>query len=87
MRRTLETVPIIAVAVWLGAMAFFAFCVAPAAFTTVGRAAAGQFVGVVFARYYLAGTALGGLALAGCVGGRCWPAGRPGGGCRSASCC
>jgi hypothetical protein len=63
-----KTVPIIAVALWLGAMAFFAFCVAPAAFGTLGRATAGQFVGAIFPRYYLAGTALGVLALAGCAG-------------------
>ncbi len=60
--------PAVAVALWLGAMGFFAFFVAPAAFATLGREAAGRFVGAVFPRYYLAGTVLGGLALAGCVG-------------------
>ena len=68
----------IAVALWLGAMAFFAFCVAPAAFATLGREAAGQFVGVVFPRYYLAGTALGALALAGCIGRGMLAGGRAG---------
>ena len=54
-----------AVLVWLGVMAFFAGVVAPAAFSTLDREAAGRFVGVVFPRYYALGAALGALALAG----------------------
>ncbi len=48
-----------AVAVWLGAMGFFAFIVAPAAFGALERDAAGRFVSVVFPRYYGVGLALG----------------------------
>ena len=56
---------VVAVALWLGAMGFFAFVVAPAAFTTLEREAAGRFVGAVFPRYYAVGLALGLAALAG----------------------
>jgi uncharacterized membrane protein len=58
----------IAISLWLGAMAFFAFFVAPAAFHTLEREAAGRFVSVVFPRYYALGTALGVVALLACVG-------------------
>lgn len=64
----MRSLPALAVSLWLGAMAFFAFAVAPTAFATLEREAAGRFVSVVFPRYYLAGTALGTLALIGCVG-------------------
>jgi len=47
-----------AVAVWLGAMGFFAFIVAPAAFSALDREAAGRFVSAVFPRYYAVGLAL-----------------------------
>jgi len=66
--RPLRSVPGIAVSLWLGAMAFFAFVVAPAAFAALEREGAGRFVAVIFPRYYLAGTLLGVLALGGCVG-------------------
>jgi len=46
-------------------MGFFAFVVAPAAFTSLEREAAGKFVGAVFPRYYTIGLALGLAALAG----------------------
>jgi uncharacterized membrane protein len=46
-------------------MGFFAFVVAPAAFTTLEREAAGRFVSAVFPRYYTIGLALGLAALAG----------------------
>jgi uncharacterized membrane protein len=52
-----------AVLVWLGVMAFFAAVVAPAAFASLDREAAGRFVSAVFPRYYAVGAALGGLAL------------------------
>lgn len=54
-----------AVAIWLGAMGFFAFIAAPAAFTTLDREAAGRFVSAVFPRYYAVGLALGLVALFG----------------------
>jgi nitrate reductase gamma subunit len=53
----------IAVALWLGVMGFFAFVVAPAAFTALDREAAGRFVGAVFPRYYVVGAVLGSCAL------------------------
>ena len=56
---------VVAVAIWLGVMGFFAFVVAPAAFTTLEREAAGRFVGAVFPRYYAVGLACGLAALAG----------------------
>ncbi len=55
----------VAVALWLGAMGFFAFVVAPAAFSMLEREAAGRFVSAVFPRYYAVGLALGLAALAG----------------------
>lgn len=61
----MSLLPAAAVLLWLGMMAFFAGVVAPAAFATLDREAAGRFVGGVFPRYYALGAALGGLALAG----------------------
>ena len=52
-----------AIVCWLGVMAFFGAVIAPAAFTTLDREAAGRFVAAVFPRYYAVGAALGGLAL------------------------
>ena len=49
-------------------MACFAFLVAPAAFATLEREAAGRLVSAIFPRYYQAGVVLGALALAGCLG-------------------
>jgi uncharacterized membrane protein len=60
----MRLLPVAAVLVWLGVMAFFAGIVAPAAFATLDREAAGRFVSAVFPRYYLLGTVLGGLAVA-----------------------
>jgi uncharacterized membrane protein len=56
------------VSLWVGGLAFFAFLVAPAAFATLEREAAGRFVTVLFPRYYLVGTALGLFALGCCIG-------------------
>jgi hypothetical protein len=71
--RSLAT---IAVALWLGAMGFFAFVSAPAAFAILEREAAGRFVGAVFPRYYLVGVVLGLVALAALLalgpGGQAW---------------
>ncbi len=64
----MKSLPGLTVSLWLGAMGFFAFFVAPAAFATLEREPAGRFVSVIFPRYYLAGAVLGVLALAGCVG-------------------
>jgi uncharacterized membrane protein YhaH (DUF805 family) len=68
----------IAVVLWLGVMGFFAFVVAPAAFTALDREAAGRFVGVVFPRYYLVGAVLGTCALAALIAERLRDAGRHG---------
>jgi len=67
-RGDMRSLASVAVSLWLGAMAFFAFVVAPAAFATLEREAAGRLVTAILARYYLAGIVLGVLALAGCVG-------------------
>jgi uncharacterized membrane protein len=61
----MKQLTVVATAVWLGAMGFFAFVVAPAAFSTLERDAAGRFVSAVFPRYYSLGLALGLAALAG----------------------
>jgi uncharacterized membrane protein len=63
----MRVLPAAAVLLWLGMMGFFAGIVAPAAFATLDREAAGRFVSAVFPRYYAIGVALGGLALAGLV--------------------
>jgi len=52
---------------WLAVMVFFAGIVAPAAFASLDREAAGRFVSAVFPRYYLGGTVLGAVALAALV--------------------
>ena len=59
----MRLLPAAAVLAWLAIMAFFAAVVAPAAFATRDREAAGRFVGVAFPRYYAVGAGLGGLAL------------------------
>jgi len=67
-----------AVLLWVGIMAFFAGVVAPAAFGTLDREAAGRFVSAVFPRYYAVGATLGGVALAGLVARALLGRGRPG---------
>ena len=67
-----------AVLLWLGVMAFFAGVVAPAAFTSLDREAAGRFVSAVFPRYSALGATLGGLALAALVARALLGRGRPG---------
>lgn len=59
----MKSIGVIAVALWLGAMAFFSFAVAPAAFAVLGREPAGRLVSAVFPRYYLVGVLLGVVAL------------------------
>ncbi len=67
---------IVATSLWLGAMGFFAFVAAPAAFTVLGRESAGRLIAALMPRYHWVGLALGFLALVGIVGR--W--GRVGGG-------
>jgi hypothetical protein len=74
----MRLLPAAAVLVWLAMMAFFAAVVAPAAFATLDREAAGRFVSAIFPRYYGVGAALGGLALAAFVARTLSGRGRPG---------
>jgi hypothetical protein len=61
----MRLLPAAAVLIWLAIMGFFAMVVAPAAFATLDREAAGRFVSAVFPRYYAVGVTLGALALLG----------------------
>jgi uncharacterized membrane protein len=63
----MRILPGVTVSLWLGAMGFFAFVVAPAAFATLDREAAGRFVNAIFPRYYALSAALGVIALAACA--------------------
>jgi uncharacterized protein DUF4149 len=67
-----------AVLAWLAIMAFFAGVVAPAAFGSLDREAAGRFVSAVFPRYYLVGVTLGAIALVALAGRAVLGARRPG---------
>jgi hypothetical protein len=58
-----RTLAVVAIAAWLGIMAFFSFEVAPIVFKTIDRAIAGQAVTAVLPRYYRWGLALSGFAL------------------------
>jgi uncharacterized protein DUF4149 len=59
----LRALAVMAVAAWLGIMAFFSFEVAPVVFKTIDRAIAGEAVTAVLPRYYRWGLALSGIAL------------------------
>jgi Domain of unknown function (DUF4149) len=61
--KLLRTLAVLAIAAWLGIMAFFSFEVAPVVFKTIDRAIAGQAVTAVLPRYYRWGLALSGVAL------------------------
>ena len=63
----MRILPGVAVSLWLGAMAFFAFVAAPAAFAALEREAAGRFVSAVFPRYYAMSVVLGLTVLGACV--------------------
>lgn len=64
----LKVIIISSVSIWLGAMAFFSFFVAPRAFSLLGREQAGLLVGAVFPRYYVFGIVMGIIALIGVLG-------------------
>jgi len=66
--QAVRSLPGLAVSLWLGGMGCFAFLVAPAAFATLDREAAGRLVTALFPRYYLTGIVLGAVTLVGCVG-------------------
>lgn len=71
---------LLALAAWVGEIAFFSFVAAPAIFRVLGSQQAGQVVAEIFPRYYLAGSLaaavalLTGAALAGRGAGRLWGA-------------
>jgi len=65
--RVVRTLAVIAVAGWLGIMAFFALGVAPLVFRALDRAVAGEAVAAVLPRYYAWGIALCAFALAASV--------------------
>jgi hypothetical protein len=64
---------LVALSLWVGIMVCVAFLIAPAAFGTLEREAAGRMMGAVFPRYYAVGFGLG-LAAAGALAAT----GRPG---------
>lgn len=63
MTRLGHLLVILALGVWIGAMTFFSFVVAPVAFGTLGREEAGRLVTAIFPIYYTVGGVAGGLAL------------------------
>src|SRR2546426_12834810 len=65
--RILRSLAVVAIAGWLGIMAFFSFGVAPLVFRTIDRAVAGQAVAAVLPRYYDWGLVLCGMAVVACV--------------------
>jgi len=65
--RILRSLAVVAIASWLGIMAFFSFGVAPLVFRTIDRAIAGQAVAAVLPRYYDWGLVLCGAAAVACV--------------------
>ena len=64
MSTILRTVEFLCLGLWLGADAFLSFVVAPGAFGTLGRDAAGLLVGYALARLHFAGIFLGVIFLA-----------------------
>src|SRR5256885_14965299 len=68
--RILRSLAVVAIAGWLGIMAFFSFGVAPLVFRTIDRAVAGHAVAAVLPRYYDWGLVLCGMAVVACEIGR-----------------
>ena len=50
---TFDAVYLIALGVWLGAMAFFSFGIAPIIFKVLDRESAAKFVRALFPKYYV----------------------------------
>lgn len=63
----MRVLTIACIAAWLGVMVFFSFAVAPLAFRTIDREAAGTIVAAVLPRYYAFGIGLTAVALAALV--------------------
>ena len=51
----LKYIHLFAITTWLGGMIFFSYVAAPAAFKVLERQTAGDFVGVVFPKYFIMG--------------------------------
>jgi hypothetical protein len=64
-----------ALGVWLGAVVFFSFVVAPGVFGALPRETAGQVVGSLFSAYYALGGGAGVVALAAAMALRRWAGG------------
>lgn len=58
-----NSIYVIALAAWVGSIAFFSFGVAPIVFRVLGSEAGGKFLRVLFPRYYLWGATAGAIAL------------------------
>jgi len=64
MGNLLHFLELAAIAVWLGAVVFFSFFVAPTLFRTLAPAEAGKSVRAIFPKYYLLGIICGSLLCA-----------------------
>lgn len=51
----LKYIHLLSIVIWLGGMVFFSYVAAPAAFKVLERQTAGDFVGVVFPKYFFMG--------------------------------
>ena len=58
---------LLALGLWIGEIAAFSFVVAPALFTALAPAAAGEAVAAIFPRYYALGAGAAGVALVGAL--------------------
>jgi len=58
---------LLALGLWIGDIAAFSFVVAPALFTTLGPATAGDAVAAIFPRYYALSAGAAGVALVGAL--------------------
>src|SRR5438445_11164135 len=65
--RILRSLAVVAIAGWLGIMAFFSFGVAPLVFRTIDRSVAGQAVAACLPRYYDRRLVLFWMAVVACV--------------------
>ena len=59
----LRFIYLLAIALWIGGMAFFSFLAAPSIFTALPRDAAGDVVTAIFPKYYWQGVICGLIAL------------------------
>ena len=61
--RIMETIFLLAVAVWVGAVVLLSFVVAPGVFAALPRPQAGDLMNALFPAYYRLGALCGGVAL------------------------